>query len=339
MISSNLSYKTVEEKYSTLIETADIFNITTGFVSNDSIIELSDLLRYRQSVNRKMTLNLLIGMNFLDKFTRVQYEGIRELSEYMNTDNLGKIYVSDKVRFHGKMYSFIKQKKCEAAFVGSSNLGSFIGTSKDLIESDIFVDGKDAEFLNHKICALMHILGRDFRFLEPITDFREPVFNLLDNTSFVDKLSREKLQELLGKQSGLKIEIPFKVGSKYEKSNLNPYFGAGKNKNKFAPRSWYEVELILGKNLPLRDEIPQQFTVVTDDGYKFDCKRQGTNLKNFRSADDLKILGKWIKGHMEAEGCLKLKERVTPETLEKFKKTGLVLSKTTENNIWLLKMV
>ena len=39
--------------------------------------------------------------------------------------------------------------------------------------------------------------------------------------------------------------------------------------------------------------------------------------KNFRSAHDLKILGRWIKGQMENAGALKLGDKVTEETFKK----------------------
>lgn len=86
--------------------------------------------------------------------------------------------------------------------------------------------------------------------------------------------------------------------------------------------------------LPKEDE---EFTVITDDHFMFKCKRQGDYGKNLRTVGDLRILGKWIKGHMEAEGTLKLGEMVTEETLEKFHKSKLVFTPT-KSGIWLLKM-
>ena len=42
--------------------------------------------------------------------------------------------------------------------------------------------------------------------------------------------------------------------------------------------------------------------VFTDDGWKFRCKTSGDHAKNFRSEDNLEILGTWIKGRMEGFG-------------------------------------
>jgi len=76
---------------------------------------------------------------------------------------------------------------------------------------------------------------------------------------------------------------------------------------------------------------------VTEDGYKFDCKRQGDYGKNFRSCHDLKILGRWIKGHMEEDGALQIGTPVTDDTLRKFGKNKLVFEKK-DDNVWLLSM-
>lgn len=251
--SGKFESREVKDFYKDLVEDADQFNIATGFVSNVSILELEDLVTYRQKNTAKaMKLNLFIGMNYIEQFTKLQYDALMELNKHLQMDNLGDVFVSKELRYHGKMYSFLKNGVCEAGFIGSSNLGSF------------------------------------------------------------------------------------KAG----KSNLNTYFGAGKIKGRFSPRNWYEVEIIISKKLENLDKLPQEdeeFTVITDDHFMFKCKRQGDYGKNLRTVGDLRILGKWIKGHMEAEGALKLGEMVTEETLEKFHKSKLVFTPT-KSGIWLLKM-
>jgi hypothetical protein len=110
-------------------------------------------------------------------------------------------------------------------------------------------------------------------------------------------------------------------------SNLNVYFGKGRENKKglVKPRHWYEAELIVPKEITSKPSYPKAgypekrlITVYTDDGWKFKCKVSGENDKNFRSADDLKILGRWIKGRLENSGALKVGELVTPYVLEKY---------------------
>ena len=46
-----------------------------------------------------------------------------DVSEFKSDE--GKVYLSPKALFHGKMYSFYEDSACLGSFVGSSNLGSF----------------------------------------------------------------------------------------------------------------------------------------------------------------------------------------------------------------------
>ena len=341
-------YKTVKEYYRNLIEDSDEFNIATGFVTNDSLVSLDTLIRYRQKKKHPLKINLLIGMDYLEKFTRLQYDAVKELNAHLITDKLGKVMVSKEILYHGKMYSFIKDHICDNAFIGSSNLGSFVGTSDSLIESDVLLKGNDANLVNQQILNLYATIGTDFCNIEEITEFKEPPIHVLDHVLHVKKVSAKDLSDLKAQcipEQSFKYELKTE-----EKSNLNTWNGAGKIKDKYSPRSWYEVELIMSEKESFRDKMKKlhfpyrekdQITVITDDGYEFTCSLQGGNKgKNFRSDHDLKILGKWIKGHMESAGALKLNELVTSKTLEKFGKSKLVFIpiRNTNYSTWLLKM-
>jgi hypothetical protein len=70
--------------------------------------------------------------------------------------------------------------------------------------------------------------------------------------------------------------------------------------------------------------------VYTDDGWKFDCKIQGDYGKNFRSAGDLKTLGRWIKGRLERAECLKVGQPVTEEVLQKYGRKTISLKETSD---------
>ena len=341
LLSKNPIYKnrinanTVQDYYVKLVQSATTFNIATGFISNESIVELESLVKYRKG---SLSLNLLIGMNYLDKFTRLQYDALRRLSQTLYNNRIGNIFVSKEVYYHGKMYSFEENGVCTGAFVGSSNLGSFVNSSTSLVESDVFIDGDDAQKVNSRIRDIISVIGTNFADVPEITDFRSSDFSLLNNHDFVQKVTPERVTELEQKKTGIVITIPLKTKPK---SNLNAYFGAGKIKNKYSPRNWYEVELIISKKNPHYNMLPPAeipFTVVTNDGFLFQCKREGSYGKNFRSTPELTILGKWIKGHMEAEGALKLGEPVTEDILTRFGKTNLEMTKTSEEGVWLLKM-
>lgn len=334
-IISDIKCRSVKDFYQPMIETADHLNIATGFITNESITELRKLVEYR---NNSLSLDLFIGMNLLEGFTKLQYNAVKDLNSFLNESNTGRVLLSPKAMYHGKMYSFIQGDSCIGAFIGSSNLGSFVGTSSNYIEAESFFNGAEATNVNSTIVKLIRQLGRDFSILPPVTNFIPNPIKLLKGYSYVESVGNEI--SILAKSSahGPIVRIPLKDEPK---SNLNPYFGAGKTKNKFSPRGWYEVELIIPNNLENRDLIPWSkdrkenqnchIFVITDDGYKFECYRQGSYGKNFRSAHDLKILGRWIKGQMENEGALEVGKPVTNEVLEKFGKHFLVLQKTIDN--------
>lgn len=333
-IINSLRAKSINDYTSKYFETATQLNIATGFISNESIAELKRLVEYRKHT---LNLSLFIGMNYIDGFTKLQYDAVKELGADLLANGIGNVYVSPKALFHGKMYSFLKGEQCLGAFVGSSNLGSFIGTSQNLIESDVFFEADYGMQVHNRIVEITNILGEPISQAKPIESFKEPTTALLDGFEYVRKLNSDEKAKCLLQASQNTIRIPLKTE---EKSNLNAYFGAGKVKGRFSRRDYYEVEIIISTKLPNRSIFPVfddgNFTVVTGDGYMFECACQGTNSKNFRSAHDLKILGRWIKGQMENCGALKLGEKVTEETLRKFGKTTMVLTQSVDKDFWIL---
>lgn len=335
-IIGGLKAKSVKDYTSGYFETATHLNIATGFISNESIAELRRLIEYRQNT---LHLSLFIGMNYIDGFTKLQYEAVKEFSAQLLHNHIGDVYVSPKALFHGKMYSFLQGDKCLGAFVGSSNLGSFTGTSQNLIEADVLFESDNGLFVNDSIIKLTSTLGESLSTAAEITTFKDPSNALLDGYEYVEKLSDEERIRLLTQKTSNRVAIPLKTEPK---SNLNTYFGAGKVKDRFSKRDYYEVEIIISKNTPNLSILPDSeygnFRVITTDGYSFECSRQGDYSKNFRSAHDLKILGRWIKGQMENCGALKLGEPVTEETLRKFGRTRIVLTQSTSGDYWILSL-
>ena len=333
-ILKGMTYKTVGEYRTQLINEAAEFNIATGYISSEALVELRRIVAIR---NNDISINLFVGMNYLEGFTKLQYNTLKNLSTFFMAENAGQVLVSPSALYHGKMYSFTDAAgKCLGAFVGSSNLASFLGTSQNHIESDVFFRGAEAEVINRNLKNVMLSLGQDFYNMDPITDFLPAEKVLLKGLDHVKKLSSEEFHNALTTVNGPVVEIPLKTE---KKSNLNTYFGAGKIKGKYSPRSWYEVEIIMSKTLENRDLLPENgpFKVLTPEGYMFECERQGDYSKNFRSCHDLRILGKWIKGQMENEGVIQCGQLVTQDTLDAFRKSKLVLKKSSED-FWYIEL-
>lgn len=335
----NINSHSIEDFYNTCVENADSLNIATGFITNDSIAELSRILNFH---DYRFSVNLLIGMHYIDGFTELQYRSICKLNEVLQEHEAGNIYLSTHALFHGKMYSFTKGNSCIGGFIGSSNLGSFLGTSSDMIEADAVFHDEEAILLNTRIIQIIDTLGTPLTETPEITDFDEPEHKLFVNHPFVRESSLDDIEYYRSHRTGDILHIPLKTKPK---SNLNTYFGAGKIKGRFSRRDWNEVEVILSKHLPHRDILPWvietekrmscEFDVITNDGYQFTCSCQGDFGKNLRSSKDLRILGRWIKGNMENKGALTVGSPVTEDTLRAFGCKNILLQRTA-NNKWFL---
>lgn len=327
--------KSVSDYIDSYLENATSLNIATGYITDESIVMLRRLVEFRK---HEMNLSLLIGMNYIEGFTKLQYNAVLDLDKYLKERQLGNVFVCPNVLFHGKMYSFMKDASCLGAFIGSSNLGSFMGTARNYIEADVYFGAELGIQINERIISLTQAIGKPANDADKILDFIEPA-GLLDGYEHVKKLSVAECISMCSNASDIRVAIPLKT---YQKSHLNTYFGAGKIPGRFSRRDYYEVEIIISKEQKDFDLIPgidkSKFTVVTKEGYKFECSRQGDYGKNLRSVHDLKILGKWIKGQMVNSGALNLGDRVTDETLEKFGKRNIVLTQSIDKTYWILEL-
>ena len=277
-------------------------------------------------------------MHYFEKFTKEQYEAACKLNEVLEAENLGMVYVSNTVKFHGKLYSFLNSKgRCFSALVGSSNLGSLVKSANRLYEVDcFFTDSESTSLVSKSIDELLLKLGTPLSKLESITEFKAKN-DLLENHDNVRKIPRDEYEKLLDSTANVCFDIPLKPTLK---SNLNAYFGKGRvNKRGFEmPRPWYEVEVIVSNSISSKDGYPRNrsFTVLTDDGWSFECSTHGDYAKNFRSNADLTILGKWLKGRLEDYSALKIGEPVTEKVLKKYGNSTMKLTATSDPNIWLL---
>jgi hypothetical protein len=221
---------------------------------------------------------------------------------------------------------------------GSSDVGSVRGTSQNNIEADLFFPGSDGQTIDSYIKLIIADLGTEFSLASPVTSFLPPETDLLKGLDYVTRVSDDDYNSALSALTNIEVEVPLKTEVK---SNLNTYFGKGKIKDKYSPRSWYEVELIVPMGIANRDALPKKvdgpFRVITPEKYSFFCERQGTNDKNLRSKDDLRILGKWIKGEMENKGVIRCGQMVTPDTLHDFGKNKLVFRKVSDGS-WLVNL-
>jgi len=319
-----------------LVPATDL-RIVTGYVSEESLMELKAMLAYYKDKNKTKSCELVIGMHGLEGFTKTQYQAACNLGQFLSDEHLGGVRVCTAFKFHGKIYSFLKNGEPKASILGSSNLSGLLGKGLQWEADLLFTEAE-------KIKKLL-ILHKDIvtKATKSIFDHEPRIISaasgMLEGVAGVDRPSRDEFEAVKARATELSFEIPLKAEAK---SNLNVYFGKGretKATGAIRPRPWYEAEVIVPNSITMQRGYPDDhkpFTVYTNDGWKFRCKVSGQNKKNLRSEDDLQTLGRWIKGHLEAAGVLRVGELITPYMLQDYGASQMTLTATDDPDIWLL---
>lgn len=314
---------------------ADHAVVAVGYTSHNSLTYLSRLLE----LNPSRSLTLCIGLARFEGLTRSQREAAAGLDEKLRASDQGGVVVAHQIPFHGKVSVFERSGVGISAIIGSSNLGSLMPPRSDYESRSVEVDVEVNEpAVVNQLVKVLEVL---------VTDLSVPLASILPHIPAVPNQNRElesrtdvmiadarEHSAIYKRSSGIEFEIPLKDESK---SNLNVYFGKGRAnaQGHVRPRNWYEVELIVPKSVTDHKRYPRgSFLAWTDDGYLFACKTSGDNDKNFRSRDDLTVLGRWIKGRMESAECLRVGEPVTMDSLISYGRTSLQLTHTGEQRLF-----
>ncbi|MCQ2121408.1 MAG: NgoFVII family restriction endonuclease [Fibrobacter sp.] len=327
--------KTFIDTFDSMLDGAQEISIATGYCSEESIAKLVGLYEKEYSAH----LELIIGMHYFEGFTQAQYDGLKYLNEILQKGERGCVYLANRTKYHGKIYLVKYFQNKYKSIVGSSNI-SKLNIMERVFDNDVFTDEIGitkplktffSELRDKNCISLQDVRNEDVK----IQNDRKLFENYLD----VKKISDEKLASLkvLAEKSKKVFEIPLKTE---EKSNLNVFFGKGRENTANGitlPRDWYEVELIVPKSITGETSYPQkrEFTVYTDDGFTFQCKTSGDYSKNLRSAKDLRILGKWLKGRLENAGSLISGKPVTESVLSSYGRNTMKMIRLNENE-WFL---
>lgn len=322
---------TFVSRWEELFQSSQSIKIGIGYASNDSLLYLKKLVELNQPKN----LEICLGMAYFEGLTKSQFEASRELNNFLKSLNMGEVLVARTFPFHGKVHFFKSSSQKDAFLVGSSNLSNIVpmkGIARRNYEVDIEISEPKLclateEFLNQ----LFRESSSEFESISKSMKIIENPNALLSSRSDVENVEPEKLQIIIAKCTGNSFEVPLKDAPK---SNLNAYFGEGRvNQQGFVkPRHWYEVEIIVDQSVQRSaSNYPanQDFIVYTDDGHRFTMRSSGDYGKNLRSKDDLTILGRWIKGRMEANGALKSGELITSSSLQAYGRRTISLTQTT----------
>ena len=328
--------RTFVDAFNNLFVQSTSMDIAVGYVSADSLVELQKLFE----LNPLDSLRLTIGMHYIERFTKQQYDAAMRLNEFLNRNHCGEVRLVTPFRFHGKMYVGSTRQGPFAGIIGSNNLSSIVDSKVNIFEaSAMFTESGVAAEMKAFLDRLNSTSTKNIAELE-IEDFMQ-TNSALEGQEFAEKVSTSEVAEVMAKRTDVSFEIPVKSTPQ---SNLNAFFGKGREGQNglVTPRHWYEAELIVSNRITLQPGYPVAksdtavFDVVTDDGWKFKCKVSGDFSKNLRSEGDLKILGRWLKGRLEAANALQIGEPVTDETLTRYGRNTFTFTKTTIPNLWYL---
>ncbi len=310
---------------------SDQILICVGYASVESLLYLKDLIR--RSPPRE--LSICLGMARFDGLTHNQLQAASELHDALMATKSGGVSIAFQFPFHGKMQLFSHEENIVATLVGSSNLTNIVplpGTARGNYECDVLM--REPELCSEVEIVILDLLGKASTPLPEALkyiDVIQPRNSLMDGQNQVKSNVANKYKSAQLQATGNRFRIPIKTAAK---SNLNTYFGKGRvgPQGFEKPRHWYEVEIIVdlsikqgGSGYP---KPKSDFVVYTDDGYGFVATTNGDYGKNLRSRDDLRILGRWLKGRMEIAGALESGKPVTAEVLERYGRSTLTLTQT-----------
>lgn len=327
------------EAFELSVVNSDSIKIATGYITEDSLLELKAILLFYCEEEKVKTCSLVIGMHGREGFTQAQYEAAVDLATFLRDKGIGSVRVCTAFKFHGKTYVFGKNNPVNpvSAMMGSSNLGNILDSRQWEVDA-LFNEASILSELDSLHNELVEKASWDILEMSKPESFIETP-DLLKDRIDVDKTDEEEQRKIENTLTDRVFDLPLKTEAK---SNLNAYFGKGRlatSTGAIRPRHWYEVELIVPIEITQSDGYPERDSIIrvyTDDGWRFNCKIQGDYGKNFRSEGDLRTLGRWIKGRLERSGCLKVGQPVTSEVLMKYGRSTISLKETTEPGVWVL---
>jgi len=320
---------TFEAKFDELLDRASSITIASAYTSQEALQKYR--LNFSKIAKQGGDATLLLGMALFEGLHQSIYDRLVEINSEL-------LSLSPKCRavrviwhprcFHGKIYR-VESKNGVVYFAGSSNF-SHKGL-RDYMEYVTQITNEEA-------------IKETEAYLGWLLDNMQSA-NISKFISFpiIEKVSLPITRIKPAVEATVK---PFKKGTLYvdislserideqQASNLNAFFGKGRwNRatGEVTPRDWFEVEIIASKKERQNPVYPEgDFLAITDDGQEIKCRTQGDGYKNLRSRDDLKILGKWIKGKLQKSGALKPFEHVTADTLKAYDRDYIRLYKISE---------
>ncbi|BAU96133.1 stress-sensitive restriction system protein 1 [Corynebacterium suranareeae] len=307
-------------------------DITVGYISEKSLRYLRDILEEKTNI----TANLTCGMHACEGMTAPQLHYARELHTFLSNNNRGGVFVLPRLRYHGKIYLFHQRTAPDPkAYIGSANLSAIIPGHASTFETGVMLDPAPTELIQH--------LQRDVEPLKvPIDEYHVPIVAdqnaLMRGVSRAAPMSTSHVVAVMSSPAQYTFDLPLKA---HPKSSLNAHLGGDGGRmqktGRRLSRKWYEGELIVDEKYRDLPGYPQKgvpFTVITDDGWTFECKTSGDGGKNLRSVGSLETFGAWMKSRLIDAGALEFGETATEKNIERFGRSHLTMKYHPDYNVW-----
>ena len=329
---------------------ADRIEIAVGYVSRTALDEL-DKMAERFSLSH---VTVTIGMHFLEGMPENSYYTAMKLNQKWKKAGIGEIRLVRAFKYHGKLYSFIRDGVSFSAIIGSANMGVLkpdAATRRQYEIAALTTDsGECAEILSFIEELKDGRCSANIADISGMNLIREQNVSL-DGIDTVSPVTPASVSLYFRHETEISFILPIKApayeerfmddGKHFTRSNINVCYAAPRSKRK--SRDWYEVQMTVAKSITLREGYPEKnvpFFVVTDDGYWFKAHTTSDGNKQFSAFGDELIMGRWIKGRLVAAGLvtpvndsLKDSERtgmITREMLDAYGCNAVVITKTDE---------
>lgn len=338
------------------VRQSDEIDIAVGYVSKAALKQLQSLV----DENGIKRICLTIGMYYHEGMPEGTYNVASALNEYWNEHGIGEVRLVKAFKYHGKAYVFYKSGNPFSAVVGSHNLGAIKLEASNLRQYELSAVTEEPDELEEVSSHVKDIMlpkcSANLSDLPDVSLIREVNKALVDQ-EFVSKVTPEEVSAYKKRITEVSFELPLKVPEdnndlSMRGSNINVCYASGRK------RVWWEIEMVISKSIRDLPGYPlhqKPFMAITDDGWKFQAWTCGQNNKNLYSKDDLKIMGRWLKGRLVAAGLVEPVNRVesdldgkgviTHKMLSKYGRDTITLTKTdivtktddgTELEVWLL---
>lgn len=311
------------ESFSRELSKCDEVDIAVGYVSQPSLTEINRLIR-----EFHVRICLILGMYFVEGISEKTYRKTRQLNSQWMAEGLGEVRMVKSFKYHGKVYLFKKSGKPVAAVLGSANLSAIKPDAPTLRQYEVAVRFDDVTTLKECLAFINKLKQPPISFNinedQNVKIVRENNSSLKDMAEISDVSMRDLglyEKHAVGTRFLLPLKVPyFKdrfIDDKrhYTQSNLNTCYASPRSKRKL--RSWYEVQFTVSNSINKLPGYPQKgkpFLVITDDGHSFKVHTTSANNKQFNAVGNEQLLGRWLKGRLEAAGLVEPVQDIATDT-------------------------